>query len=75
MKYSNASSKVKTMKEEIVGVHSLACSTLGVDVRAKDLGWGLGRVISKSIIHMDLHNLDNKLVNARLEHFWCTDES
>jgi hypothetical protein len=27
-------------------------------------GMGLGRMISKSIIHMDLHKPNNKLVNA-----------
>jgi hypothetical protein len=35
---------------------------------------GLGGVTSGSIIHMDLHRANNKLVNAKLEHFWCTDE-
>jgi hypothetical protein len=28
------------------------------------LKWGLGRMISRSIIHMDLHKLNNKLINA-----------
>jgi hypothetical protein len=31
-------------------------------------------MISKSITHTDLHKLNNNLVNALLEHFWCTDE-
>ncbi len=30
---------------------------------------GLGRLISSSIIHTDLHKPNNKLVNAQLEHF------
>jgi hypothetical protein len=36
---STASPKVKTTKGEGVGVHSLACSTLGVEGRAKASGW------------------------------------
>jgi hypothetical protein len=35
-------------------------------------GTGLGQMTSRSIIHMDLHKLNNKLINAQLEHFWCT---
>jgi hypothetical protein len=35
---------------------------------------GLGRTTSGSIIHTNLHKPNNKLVSARLEHFWCTDE-
>jgi len=35
---------------------------------------GLGQATSRSIIHKDLHKPNNKLVNAELEHFWCTDE-
>jgi hypothetical protein len=34
----------------------------------------LGRVTSGSIIHADLHKPNNKLVSAKLEHFWCTDK-
>ncbi len=37
-------------------------------------GMGLGRMTSMSIIHMDLHNPNNKLVSAQLEHFWCISE-
>ncbi len=29
---------------------------------------------SRSIIHTDLHKPNNKLVNAQLQHFWCTNE-
>jgi hypothetical protein len=62
------------MEEEGVGVHSLACNTLGVKGHAGAPKWGLGQVISESIIHMNLHNPNNKLVNVWLECFWCTDE-
>jgi hypothetical protein len=37
---------------------------LGVKGHAKALGWGLERVTSGSIIHTDLHKLNNKLVIA-----------
>jgi hypothetical protein len=42
---------------------------LGVEGRAATLGWGLRRLISNSIIHMDMHKPNNKLVSAWLEHF------
>jgi hypothetical protein len=35
---------------------------------------GLGQETSGSIIQANLHKPNNKLVNAQLEHFWCTDE-
>ncbi len=38
-------------------------------------GWGLERVISGSIIYTNLHKQNNKLVNAWLERFWCTNEA
>jgi hypothetical protein len=44
--------------------HSLVHNILGVKGRAEAPGWALGRVISKSIIHMDLHKPNNKLVIA-----------
>ncbi len=62
--YSNANPKVKTMEEEGIGVHSLACSTLVVNGHVRALGWGLGWMINGSIIHTDLHKPNNKLVNA-----------
>jgi hypothetical protein len=37
---------------------------LGVEGHAGAPGWGLGRVTSGSIIHMDLHKPNNKLVSA-----------
>jgi hypothetical protein len=58
------SPKMTTTEREGVGAHSLACSTLGVEGRAGAPGWGLGRLISKSITHTDLHKRNNKLVNA-----------
>jgi hypothetical protein len=64
---------MKTTKEG-VGVNSLINSTLGVEGCAIALGWGLRQVTSESIIHTDLHNQNNKLVSAWLEHFWCMDE-
>jgi len=66
---SIVSPKVKKTEGERIGVHSLAHNTSGVEGRAGALGWGLGRLTSKSITHTDLHKLNNKLVNAQLEHF------
>jgi hypothetical protein len=42
--------------------------------RVGALGWGLGQVASGLIIHTNIHKLNNKLVSAWLEHFWCIDE-
>jgi hypothetical protein len=53
---------------------SLVKSILKVKGHAGTLGWGLGRMISGSIIHMNMHKPNNKLVSAWLEHFWCTYE-
>jgi hypothetical protein len=61
---SIASRKVKTTKRKRVGVRSLTYSTLGVEGRVGVLGWGLRRLTNNSITHMDLHKLNNKLVNA-----------
>ncbi len=58
------SPKVKTTEGEGVGARSLVHSISGVEGRAGALGWGLGRVISNSIIHMDLYKPNNKLVSA-----------
>jgi hypothetical protein len=52
---------VKTMEGQRIGVRSLACSILGVERCVATLGWGLGRVTSGLIIHMDLHKPNNKL--------------
>jgi hypothetical protein len=56
--------KVKTMEREGVGASSLTCNTLGVKGCVKAPRWGLGRLTSKSITHMDLHKPNNKLVNV-----------
>jgi len=53
----------------------LTCNTLRVEGHDGAPRWGLGKVTSKSIIHMNLHKPNNKLVNAGLEHFWCTNKS
>jgi len=72
---STANPKVKTTEGKIVGAHFLAYIILGVEGRAGVPGWGLRRLTSKSITHIDLHKLKNKLVSAYLEHFWCKDKS
>jgi hypothetical protein len=64
LKDSNVSPKVKIMEKEIVRVQFLARSTLGVKGMSEALGWGLGRMISESIIHIDLHKPNNNFVNA-----------
>jgi len=58
-----ASPKVKTFEEGIV-VRCLAHNTSRVEGRAGALGWGVRRLASNSITHMDLHKLNHKLVNA-----------
>ncbi len=70
---STTNPKVKTTERKGVGACSMACNTLGVEWRVGALGWGLGRMTSKSITHTNVHK-PNKLVSAWLEHFWCTDE-
>jgi hypothetical protein len=35
---------------------------------------GLGRMKSSSIIHIDLHKPNNKLVNEKSEQFLCMDK-
>jgi len=55
---------MKTMKEKGVGVRSLVRNTLGVKKHIRPPRWGLEQVTSESIIHMDLHKLNNKLVSA-----------
>jgi hypothetical protein len=60
---SITSPKVKTI-EERVGVRSLVCNTSGVNECVGALGSELGILTRKSIIHMDLHKPNNKLVSA-----------
>ncbi len=61
---SIANLKVKTIEGKGIGAGSLARSTLGVEMHVGAPGWGLGRMTSKSITHMDLHKPNNKLVSA-----------
>jgi hypothetical protein len=65
---------METTEEKKVGVRSLVCNISRVEGRVGAMGWGLGQVTSKSIIHTNLHKPNNKLVSAWLEHFWCTDK-
>jgi hypothetical protein len=60
---STMNPKVKIVEGKGIRVRSLACSTLGVEGHVRALGWGLGRVTSKSIIHTNLYK-PNKLVSA-----------
>jgi hypothetical protein len=60
---STTSPKVKTM-EGGIGVRSLIRNTSGVEGRAKALGWGLGRLTSKSLTHTNLHKQNNRLVSV-----------
>jgi len=61
---STTSPNVKTTEGEKVRVCSLVRSTFGVVGHAKAPGWGIRRLTSNSITHMDLHKPKNKLVNA-----------
>jgi hypothetical protein len=61
---STMSPKMKALEGEGVGARSLAHNTSRVEGCAGALGWGLGRLISKSIIHIDLHKPNKKLVSA-----------
>ncbi len=49
------SPKVKTMKGEGIGARSLAHNISRVEGRVRALGWGLRRLISNSIIRIDMH--------------------
>jgi hypothetical protein len=55
---------VKITKGLGVEVCFLNRNTSKVKGRAKALGWGLGQMTNESIIHTDLHKLNNKLVNV-----------
>jgi hypothetical protein len=52
------------MEEKEVTVCSLSRNTSGVKGCAGALGSKLGRLTSKSIIHMDLHKPNNNLVSV-----------
>ncbi len=71
---STVNPKMKTTEGERVGACPLACSTLGVERRVGAMGWGLGRLTSKSIIHTNLHKPNDKLLSVQLKHLWCTNE-
>jgi hypothetical protein len=60
---STTSPKVKAM-EGGVGAHSMAHNTSRVEGHVRVLGWGLGRLTSKSITHTDLQKPNNKLVSV-----------
>jgi hypothetical protein len=44
-----------------MGICSLNRNISGVEGHVGALGWGLGRMTSKSIIHIDLHKPNNKV--------------
>ncbi len=56
--------KVKIAKTKGIRACSLIRNTLGVKGRAKDPKCGLGILTSNSIIYMDLHKSNHKLVSA-----------
>jgi hypothetical protein len=64
LKDSNANPKVETTKEKRVRVCSLARNISRIEGCVGALGWGLGRMTSGSIIHMNLHKPNNKLVSV-----------
>jgi hypothetical protein len=61
---STLSPKMKTSEREGIGASSLARNTSGVEGCVGALGWGLGRLTSKTITHMDLYKPNNKSVNV-----------
>jgi hypothetical protein len=63
--------KMKTMEKSGLGARSLVRNTFGGKGVCWSSGMGLGRVISNLFIHTNLQKLNNKLVSALLEHFWC----
>jgi len=58
------SPKVKTMVGEGIEVRSLTCNPLEVEGCVRAPGWGLGQVTNESIVHMNLHKPNNKLVSV-----------
>ncbi len=70
----NVSLKLKITKEEKIGVHSLTRNTSEVEGHVGAPGWGPRQMTRGSIIHTDLHKPNNKLINAWLGNFWCTNE-
>ncbi len=64
LKDTNTNPKMITTEEEGIGVCSLICSTSKVRGVAWAFKWRLKWMTSMSIIHMDLHKPNNKLVSA-----------
>jgi hypothetical protein len=64
LKYSNVSPKMKTMEEKWIRYALSFVALRGQEGHAEAPGWGLERVTSKSIIHIDLYKPNNNLVNA-----------
>ncbi len=62
--YSTMNPKVKAMEGQRVGAHSMVRNISKVEGRPGSLGWGLWQMKSISIIHMDLHKPNNKLVSV-----------
>jgi hypothetical protein len=58
------SPKVKQREKKRIGVHSLIRITLRVKGYVGTMGWGLGRMTSGSIIHINLQKPNNKLVSV-----------
>ncbi len=59
-----ASPKVKTTKGKGVEARSMVHNTSRVEGHVGALRWGLGRLTSNSIIHMNLHKPNNKLITV-----------
>jgi hypothetical protein len=74
LKDSNVSLKMKIMEKKWIGGCSLIHNTLGVEGHVEGLRWGQGWMTSESVIHVNLHKFNNKLVSAWLKHFWCTNK-
>ncbi len=63
-KDSNVSPKMKIIEKKVIDIFSLAFRTSGVEGHVGTAWWGLGKVTSRPIIHMDLHKPNNQLVSA-----------
>ncbi len=61
---STVSIKVKQQKDKELGYTPWLATLWGVEGRVGALGLGLARMTSESIIHMDMHKPNNKLVNV-----------
>jgi len=55
---------MKTMEEKGIRYALSFVALRGQEGHAEAPGWGLERVTSKSIIHIDLYKPNNNLVNA-----------